>query len=56
MKHGSITSRRCKRCGMIATAPLSTFPQLVGANNSPQIPLCAKCAQWNNNNPDKVIQ
>lgn len=56
MKHGSITSRRCTRCGNVATAPLSKYPQLVGASDSPQIPLCAECGKWNDSNPNKVIQ
>lgn len=56
MKHGSVTSRRCKRCGQVATAPLPKYPQLVGASDSPQIPLCPNCAQWNVDNRSKVIQ
>jgi ribosomal protein L40E len=56
MKRGPISSRRCRRCGQVATAPLPTSPQLVGAKNSPQIPLCAKCSDWSNSNPSKVIQ
>ena len=43
MKYGSITSRRCKRCGAVGTA-------------APKANLCKVCTGWVAKHPAKVVK
>lgn len=56
MKYGSITSRRCKRCGTVAVGPHSIHAQTASEEHLRKIPLCADCKQWAKDNPGKVVK
>jgi hypothetical protein len=53
MKFGSITSRRCRRCGVVGTSQLPDTP-LHREKNSHR--LCVGCTNWQSNNPKKGIR
>lgn len=52
MKLGSITSRRCRRCGVVGTSRLPDTPQHQQQNAHR---LCDGCKQWQKQNLPKKI-
>ena len=53
MKFGTITSRRCRRCGRVGVTPLPNSPDQQAANTHR---LCAGCHEWQRKNPKAVIK
>jgi uncharacterized OB-fold protein len=56
MRYGSITSRRCKRCGTVAVGPHPIHAQNTSEEHLRKIPLCAECTKWAKSNPGKVVK
>lgn len=52
MKFGSITSRRCRRCGEVGTSQLPDTPEHRKQNLHK---LCDGCTGWQKKNPKKKI-
>lgn len=53
MKFGSITSRRCRRCGAVSNAQL---PDTDTHRNLNTHRLCDKCTKWQKGNQKRAVK